>query len=128
MLRWILTIAVTFAMIGNGFALVQCKTTAAPSVTESHEDLPDCCKNGFCPHHAAQHHVSKPKPQSDDDCICKMTSRDAFNLKMMSPLYATLPVAATTLSDWMPIGSMSQFTSVRLPNSELLPSTPPPKA
>src|SRR5262249_23712282 len=78
--RWITTIAVMAATLANGQWFFHCKP-AVETAVNSTEEVPECCRQGLCPHHAAEH-KAPPKPQKNDkdDCICGIASSDPITL------------------------------------------------
>ena len=128
MLRWITTIAVIVATLANGQWFIHCKPQAETAVTST-EELPDCCRDGICPHHAAEH-KAPPKPQKNDsdDCICGIASSDPINLVTLTPVAAIVSEAARVATDLLPAGVACDPLIPTLHSADLLVPNPPPWA
>jgi hypothetical protein len=127
-LRWITTIAVIAATLANGQWFIHCKPSTETAVTST-EELPECCRDGFCPHHAAEH-KAPPKPQKNDadDCICGIASSDPINLVTLTPVAAIVSDAATVATDLLPAGIAGDQLIPTLYSADLLVPSPPPWA
>ena len=128
MLRWITTIAVIAATLANGQWFIHCKPSAETAVTST-EELPECCRDGFCPHHAAEH-KAPPKPQKNDadDCICGIASSDPITLVTLTPVAAIASEAAAVATDLLPAGVACELPIAVSDSADLLVPSPPPWA
>jgi len=128
LLRWITTIAVMVAILANGQWFIHCKTTAEPAISAT-EELPECCRQGFCPHHAGEHKVPPKPPKNDaDDCICGIASSDPINLVALTPVTAILSEASSVATDLLPAGVASDQFIASFDSADLLVPSPPPWA
>ena len=128
MLRWITTIAVMAATLANGQWFIHCKTTAEPAISAT-EELPECCRQGLCPHHAGEHKVPPKPPKNDaDDCICGIASSDPINLVTLTPVAAILSDAGSVATDLLPAGLASDRLIASWGSADLLVPSPPPWA
>jgi hypothetical protein len=61
----------SFAGLSLGFCLLSGNVWIFDVCRSLTSDLPECCRNGFCPHH---HHGQPSQDSPKNDCECK--SRD----------------------------------------------------
>jgi hypothetical protein len=103
------------AVLTNSGWMMRCPLSAA---AEDHSGLPDCCKDGMCPHHAAEHR----------QCLCDLFSDTAASMQIASMMPATLfaPVAIPVILS--PVGPVREAILIQPLQPILIPSTPPPKA
>jgi hypothetical protein len=102
------------AVLADSVWILRCPLS--PSEQEE-SGVPDCCKNGMCPHHAAE------KKQ----CQCDLLS-DTAAMSLVSMMPATFFPSMVTAIVLAPSGVTVDATSTRGPQPVLIPSTPPPKA
>jgi hypothetical protein len=103
------------AVLANSVWIMRCPLSASAG---EQSGVPDCCKNGMCPHHAAEH----------QHCQCDLFSDTAASMNAASIMPATFFPPVATAIVLPPAGAAMDATSIRLPEPILIPSTPPPKA
>jgi hypothetical protein len=113
MRRWFVTISLTIAILSNTVWSVQC----TPSGIDS--NLPDCCKDGMCPHH-----VSGQESQS---CPHTLSPGSTLALMIHSGLPATIHEAVVGQVELAPAGAALDFLTPNVIQPVLLPFTPPPE-
>src|SRR6185295_7462221 len=78
MRRWISASALLLTLLANGLPLFGC-LQAMHVGEQSDESVPDCCRNGMCPHHAAEKQA----------CRCDLFSDKAASSLIFSVTPAT---------------------------------------
>jgi hypothetical protein len=84
---------------------------------------PDCCRDGFCPHHG---HIESAQDPDGKDCVCKISSNDheLLILSVSGPaIIATKPTRPA-----MQISRLVAFAAFSLASFDQSTLTPPPKA
>lgn len=132
MLRWWITISVSIALLFNCAWVMRC----GPGSTENNivsapsgdEDLPECCRNGMCPHGGGPH-TNHVFISSNDipDCTCGMSPTDSSVMVML----AAVPVVSPSSQDAIvlePTGTALHALTPSVMGLPAPPSTPPPKA
>jgi len=76
MQRWMMTAMLMTAVLANCVWLIRCPLSSS---AEEQSDVPDCCKNGICPHHAAER----------KQCECDLFSNSAAMISVVTVMPAT---------------------------------------
>jgi hypothetical protein len=113
MRRWLVTISLTIAILSNTVSSVQC----TPSGIDS--NLPDCCKDGMCPHH-----VSGQESQS---CPHTLSPGSTLALMVLSAMPATIHEGLVEPIQLAPAGAAIELLTPNVIQPILLPFTPPPE-
>jgi hypothetical protein len=95
-------------------SLLSTNTWSLELCRESLSDIPDCCRNGFCPTH---HH--------DNDCVCKL-SPDNHALLILSVIGPAI-LSAYPNGPMMPASPLVDFQTFRATSFDRPTLTPPPK-
>jgi hypothetical protein len=129
LIRWFFTIGLILTTLASGQGFMQCTTVSDSDAISANDDLPECCREGFCPHHAHQEAAKARAARSEkDDCICRMSSRDSQTTVLLTPTVAELTLTQTGVIDLSPSGlSSDRLLLHRVPPDLRLP-TPPPRA
>ena len=113
MRRWLVTISLTIAILSNTAWSVQC----TPSGIDS--NLPDCCKDGMCPHH-----VSGQESQS---CPHTLSPGSTLALMILSGIPATIHGRLVHPVQLETVGATVELLMPNVIQPVLLPFTPPPE-
>ena len=103
------------AVLANSLWIIRCPLGSS---AQDQADVPDCCKNGMCPHHAAER----------KQCQCDLFSDTAALMSVVSSMPAAFFPSIAAPVILAPAGAAVDAQSIRLPQPILIPSTPPPKA
>ena len=124
-ITWPLLITLAF---GNLLLVRTCESLVSVSIslaTSSEPGVPDCCRNGICPHHG--HLESAPVPLQHDDCKCHLSSDDHSSPTLSLSIPAIMPLsedAGVARQDSGRAGS----PHFQWGSSNQIPPTPPPRA
>jgi len=102
------------AVLANSVWIIRCPLNAS---SEDQSGVPDCCKHGMCPHHAAEH----------KQCQCDLFSDTTALMSVMSFMPAAFFPSLAAPVRLAPAGAAVDTEPIRLPQPILMPSTPPPK-
>jgi hypothetical protein len=132
MTRWVISLVIVTAMLANGFAIVRCKPAAAASTwVSADEEVPECCRHGLCPHHAAESGkpaAAKHKAPAPDPNCCTISAADAATMTVLSSATGT-PAASETMSIQLTLVSGGYAIPLLAPPlRDISPNTPPPRA
>jgi hypothetical protein len=132
--HWILTISLITALLADGFGSVPCilgDTTSSAAInaaaTSSDSDVPECCRNGLCPHHAALRAAEQSRDKTES-CTCSMSSNGSNSLIVSSTVLAMFCGGTLEIVELTPAGPAIALFVPDLIQPFQLPSTPPPKA
>jgi hypothetical protein len=111
----------------NTFWIVNChdvlSSLAISASAADDANLPDCCKHGICPHHAAQHQ----NKSNNKDCDCR-SSQEPGTMAAFMLAPAIAPMAVAVLPVPAPAASPSVQSNPIPATPDLLIFTPPPRA
>jgi hypothetical protein len=105
----------TTAVLANSAWIIRCPFSAT---AQEESNVPDCCRNGMCPHHAAEH----------KECQCDLFSDPAASVHVASVMPVAFFPSIVTRIILAPAGTATDPASFRLPQPIRIPSTPPPRA
>jgi hypothetical protein len=132
--HWILTISLITALLADGFVNIRCilgdtnsSSGITAAATTSDSNLPECCRNGLCPHHAAQHAAEQSRDKTES-CTCSMSSNGSNSLVVSSTVLAMFCGRTLETVELTPAGPAIDLFVPDAIQPLLLPSTPPPKA
>ena len=103
--RFLVTISLTLAMLGNIVAGVQCTSSGIDS------NLADCCKDGMCPHH-----LSGEETQS---CPHTLSPDATLSLTILNALPATVEKLERSVIQFKQVGLADR--TVELPRIYIQP-------
>src|SRR5687768_12039731 len=116
MRRWIVVLSLVGALLASNVWNVHC----GPQSEGMSSDLPDCCLEGMCPHHAGESKESNSCPHS-------MSSGNVIPLFVMAAMPVTIPDVKMTDHSLISTELSVEF-HVNLPlKLSIYPKTPPPK-
>ena len=129
MFRWLVSVGLIVATLGNGQWFLQCKTTVEPSIAAAEpEEVPECCRHGICPHHAAEHRdAAKPVQPQKHECICAMTSDTGVATLTVTPVVALMPATERALVNLRAAGVTANYSPQSFMFPDLAHTTPPPR-
>src|SRR4051812_36669004 len=127
--RWVFTFGLIVTTLASGQGRIPCANSATDAVS-SDDELPECCREGFCPHHAHQEAAkARAAARSEkDDCICRMSSQDSQAFAVLAPTVAVLDSTEAGLVELHSTGSTSARDILCLVSPDLPLFTPPPRA
>src|SRR5690242_681632 len=128
-IRWFFTVGLIVTTLASGQGFIQCGTVSASEAISANDELPECCREGFCPHHDHQEAAKARAARSEkDDCICRMSSGDSQAIVLLTPTVADLALTETGVIDLSLLGSPSDDSLLYRVPPDLRLSTPPPRA
>ena len=131
MAKWGITIGIVAALLLNSVWFVPCEVspTATISTADTDETVPDCCKHGLCPHHAAEQHRAMTHSQSQNqDCICKLSAPESATVIVQTTMIAELSAPEVRSLSLPSAGASHIPTLSSAPSPDLFSWTPPPRA
>jgi hypothetical protein len=111
--RWIITVSLMTVILAGNVWSIHC----APQSAGIGSDVPDCCRDGLCPHHQDQ--------KASGSCPHTMSSSDS--LVFVSGMPAVVSEYSLTTVELARAGSTVELNAPQVVQPALFPSTPPPK-
>jgi len=102
-------------VLSNSVWIIRCPLSTS---ADEQSGVPDCCKNGMCPHHAAER----------KQCQCDLFSDTAALMHVASAMPAAFFPSIVTPIVLAPAGAAIDAMLIQAPQPILIPSTPPPRA
>ena len=116
MRRWIGVLLLLAAVLGSNVWNVHC----GPQLSGIGSDLPDCCRDGMCPHHAGDSRESGSCPHS-------MSSGASVSLVVQAAMPATIQRVAVHDYRFAAAGAVVELSLNSFPEPSPSPITPPPR-
>jgi hypothetical protein len=85
----------------------------------------DCCPGGFCPHHQHLESAQSTNDTNDNDCICKLSSRDHQSLWISLSAPAIMPAISGGLT--IQVLGLTDSPTPYVASFDHETATPPPK-
>jgi hypothetical protein len=86
-------------------------------------DVPDCCRNGFCPHH---HQIEAAADSDAKDCVCKLSPNN--HVLLILSVIGPAILSADDNGPMMPTSRLVDFPTFRVTSFDHSTLTPPPRA
>ena len=83
-------------------------------------ELPECCRNGFCPHH----HHAPVRDSNTSDCTCQSRDPELVTIVMSAP---AIVVPAISISRVLEVTVLDELFKTEPLSFDCTPPTPPPK-